>query len=62
MKKVTKRSVGMGLKLQKYHGALHVAQDLLGFGVHLEVDTGHNESGHKKMKTAAKLTQRNENI
>ncbi len=60
MKKVTKRSVGMGLKLQKYHGALHVAQDLLGFGVHLEVDTGHNESGHKKTKTAAKLTQRNE--
>jgi hypothetical protein len=35
-------------------------QDILMFGVPLEFDTGSAESGHKKTKTAAKTTQRNQ--
>jgi hypothetical protein len=60
MKKVAKRTEGMGLKLQKYHQIIHMADDILNFGVPLEVDTGSNESGHKSTKVAAKLTQKNE--
>jgi hypothetical protein len=60
MKKVAKRSVGMQLKLTKFHGVLHLADDILNFGVPMEVDTGSNESGHKPTKTAARLTQKNE--
>ena len=60
VKKVAKRSKGMGLKLQKYHQIVHMADDILNFGVPLEVDTGSNESGHKRTKVAAKLTQKNE--
>ena len=60
MKKVAKRSVGMQLKLIKFHGVVHMAEDILNFGVPLEVDTGSNESGHKPTKTAARLTQKNE--
>jgi hypothetical protein len=59
IKKVAKRTVGMGLKLTKFHAILHIADDILNFGVPMEVDTGSNESGHKDSKTAAKLTQRN---
>jgi hypothetical protein len=34
--------------------------DIYLYGVPLEVDTGANESGHKEVKIAAKLTQKNE--
>ena len=37
---------------------LHAADDILNFGVPMEVDTGANESGHKPTKKAAMLTQR----
>ena len=60
MKKVVKRTTGMQLKLTKFHGVVHMADDILNFGVPLEVDTGTNESGHKPTKTAALLTQKNE--
>jgi len=60
LKKVAKRSEGMQFKTQKFHGVVHLADDILNFGVPLEVDTGSNESGHKPTKVAAKLTQRNE--
>ena len=60
MKKVMKRAKGMQLKLTKFHGVVHMAQDILNFGVPMEVDTGSNESGHKATKTAARLTQKNE--
>ena len=60
MKKVAKRSTGMRLKLTKFHGVVHMAEDILNFGVPMEVDTGSNESGHKPTKTAARLTQKNE--
>ena len=60
MKKVAKRSEGMGLKIMKYHAILHMMEDILLYGVPLEFDTGANESHHKESKHAAKLTQRNE--
>ncbi len=60
IKKVGKRAKGMGLKLIKYHTILHMSQDILNFGVPMEYDTGSNESGHKKTKQAAKLTQKKE--
>ena len=59
MKKIARRSEGMGLKVMKFHGILHLVQDILAFGVPSVVDTGPNESHHKVTKVAAKLTQRN---
>ena len=59
IKKVANRTAGMGLKLTKFHCIVHIADDILNFGVPMEVDTGSNESGHKPTKTAAKLTQKN---
>ena len=61
VKKVANRKAGMGLKLTKFHAILHIADDILNFGVPMEVDTGSNESGHKASKTAARLTQKNKN-
>ena len=60
MKKVAKRTQGMQLKIIKFHGVVHLAEDILNFGVPMEVDTGANESGHKPTKVAALLTQKNE--
>ena len=59
MKKVAKRTKGMGYKITKYHSIMHIATDILNFGVPLEVDTGSNESAHKSEKIAARLTQKN---
>ena len=59
IKKVGKRVKGMGLKITKFHSIMHMADDILNFGVPMEYDTGSNESGHKKEKIAAKLTQKN---
>ena len=60
IKKVLNRTVGMGLKLTKVHMILHMWSDIYLYSVPSEVDTGTNESQHKKSKVAAKLTQRNE--
>jgi len=60
MKKVAKRTKGMGLKIMKYHAILHMVDDIQLYGVPLEFDTAANESHHKPSKQAAKLTQRNE--
>jgi hypothetical protein len=60
MRKVAKHSTGMKLKLTKFHGVVHMADNILNFGVPMEVDTKSNKSGHKKTKTAACLTQKNE--
>jgi len=57
---VGKRKAGMGLKLVKFHAILHMRDDIVNFGVPMEYDTGCNESGHKKTKRAAKLTQKKE--
>ena len=58
IKIVAYRAEGMGLKLTKFHAILHIVDDILNFGVPMEVDTGSNEAGHKPAKTAAKLTQK----
>ena len=58
MRKVAKRSKGMGLKLAKFHMILHIWEDILQFGVPLEYDTSANESMHKPSKKASKMTQR----
>ena len=58
LKKICRRTKGMGLKLVKFHACLHLMQDILNFGVPTNVDTGSNESHHKPAKAAAKLTQR----
>ena len=59
IKKVGRRTKGMGLKLVKFHRILHYTLDILNFGVPLEYDTCCNESGHKETKRAALLTQKN---
>ena len=60
IKKVCNRTKGMGLKLMKFHGILHMAADILHFGVPMEYDTGSNESHHKPTKKAAMLTQKDQ--
>lgn len=57
-RKIAQRTEGMGLKLIKFHIILHLADDILQFGVPLEFDTGANEGHHKDAKKAAKLTQK----
>jgi hypothetical protein len=58
IKKIGKRTVGMGFKVMKFHAIVHLAADILSFGVPMVVDTGSNESHHKITKVAAKLTQK----
>jgi hypothetical protein len=62
MKKVAKRTAGMGLKLYKFHAIVHMALDIILFGVPMEHDTGSCESGHKITKVAAKLTQKRASV
>ena len=50
----------MGSKIVKFHAMMHVFRDILNFGVFMKYDTGSNEEGHKPVKTAARLTQKNE--
>ena len=58
-KRICKRVKGMGLKTMKFHGIIHLMDDILACGVPMNVDTGSVESHHKKTKVAAKMTQRN---
>jgi hypothetical protein len=58
IKRVGDRKTGMGCKVMKFHAVLHVAEDILMFGVPRVVDTESNESHHKTTKIAAKLTQK----
>lgn len=58
MRKVGNRTKGMGLKIMKFHAIMHMAQDIIHFGVPMNFDTGSDESGHKPSKTAAKVTQK----
>jgi hypothetical protein len=60
MKKVTKCISGILLKLTKFHSVVHMADDIVNFGIPMEVDTGSNKSGHKATKTVACLMQKNE--
>ena len=58
IKKVIKRTKGMGMKLVKFHALLHLCLDILINGVPLNVDTSDNEEHWKPAKVAAKLTQK----
>lgn len=60
LRKVANRTTGMGLKIVKYHAIIHMADDIMNFGVPMNFDSGAPESGHKGAKTAAKLTQKKE--
>ena len=60
IKKIGRRTKGMGLKVTKFHTIIHYTQDIVNFGAPMEFDTGSNESGHKATKKAAKLTQKAE--
>jgi len=55
---VANRTKGMGLKIMKFHGIMHMVQDIINFGVPLNFDTGSDEANHKPSKTAAKVTQK----
>ena len=59
MKKVGNCLEGMGFKTAKFHIILHMWEDMLNNGVPMNVDTGSNESHHKKAKICAKFTQKN---
>jgi hypothetical protein len=54
----TNRQAGMGLKIMKFHGIVHMADDIFNFGVPMNYDTGSDESGHKPAKAAAKVTHK----
>jgi hypothetical protein len=56
--RVARREKGMGMKIMKFHAVVHMAIDILLFGVPMEHDTGANESHHKPTKVAAGLTQK----
>jgi hypothetical protein len=58
IKKVIKRTTGMGTNLVKFHAILHLCADMLMYGVPLNVDTSDNEEHWKPTKVAAKLTQK----
>ena len=58
MKMVGNRTEGMGFKTAKFHTILHIVDDILFHGPPMIVDTGSNESHHKLMKVAAKMTQK----
>jgi len=62
MRKVGNRTKGMGLKITKFHAIMHMAQDIIHFGVPMNYDTGSDESGHKASKTAAKVTQKRKDL
>ena len=58
IKLVANRTAGMGHKVPKFHGILHMADDIINFGVPSEYDTGSNEAAHKPTKVAARVTQK----
>ena len=55
---VGKREKGMKFKTNNFHACVHVADDILHFGVPGVTNTSSNESHHKPDKKAAKRTQR----
>ena len=58
IKKVARRTKGMGLKKVKFHAISHIARDIQYFGVPREANTEKNEEHHKEIKNEAKLTQK----
>ena len=62
IKKVMKRTKGVGFKFMKFHGILHLVMDIINFGVPNNVDTGANESHHKLVKLLSKRTQKDASV
>ncbi len=58
VKKIGNRQAGMGLNTLKFHAILHMADDIMQYGVPMEYDTGFMEQGHIRTKSAALLTQK----
>jgi hypothetical protein len=54
LQKTANRQAGVGLKLTKFHAIVHMATDMLHFGMPMCFDMGSDEAGHKLMKKAAK--------
>ena len=50
MKKVRRCVQGMGLKITKFPSIMHLTDDILNFGVPLEVDTGSNKFAQQNPK------------
>ena len=51
------RAGGMQFKTMNFHGMLHVADDIINFGVPNNVDTKSDEHHHRDDKKATKRTQ-----
>ena len=58
MRRIASRTVGMGLRILKFHIIIHLVADMLMYGIALEFDTAANESHHKLAKQGARLTQK----
>ena len=56
-KQIGKRTEGMGFKTFNFHAGLHLAEDILAYGVPSTVNTMSNKKHHKSDKRAAKRTQ-----
>jgi hypothetical protein len=57
-KVIAKRTKGMGSKTQNFHGAIHIPDTILHFGVPANFNTFHNERHHKRDKASSKRTNR----
>ena len=62
IKAISPRQKGMGLKTTKFHCITHMHEDMLAYGVPLEVDTKFDEMHHKPTKLAANLTQKDKRV
>ena len=58
LKKIANRTEGMGMKVMKFHGIVHLYQDIMDFGVPLNVDAAPCEQHHHPVKQASVLTQK----
>lgn len=58
MRRIASRTVGMGLRILKFHIIIHLVTDMLMYGIALEFDTAANEGHHKLAKQGARLTQK----
>ena len=57
-KQIGKRTEKMGFKTFNFHAGVHLAEDIINFGVPIHVNTSANESHHKGDKRCARRTQR----
>jgi hypothetical protein len=55
--KTANQQAGMGLKLTKFHAIVHMATDILHFGMPMCFDTGSDEAVHKSIKKTAKVEE-----